>query len=179
MHGCDGYNNGTWLIKGVVFSRGERGKSKKSRIGKKCTDNGASNASSYVKCNVEYKWWGENYGEDECRSATQERPEGFWQAARRDLEGRHCRDPTHCSPHCFSSRATLSLNRGTLPPQEKHTRPKVFRRREVGEGNGGRGKFGVFDDKWLDGDKLSLFPRDAVVKSIFAILSSRWCSSTE
>lgn len=45
----------------------------------------ASNASTYVKYNVEYIDDGEitrtNIG-----SATQERPEGFWQAARRDFE---------------------------------------------------------------------------------------------
>lgn len=46
----------------------------------------------------------------------QESPEGFWQAAPRDFEDSIV-DPTHCSPHCFSSRASVP----ELSPRKRNT----------------------------------------------------------
>ena len=50
----------------------------------------------------------------------QESPEGFWQAAPRDFEDSIV-DPTHCSPHCFSSRASVPE---LSPARETHSQGK-------------------------------------------------------
>lgn len=123
---------------------------------------GAGNASSYAKCNVEYKWWGQNYG-----GRIQERDA---RKARRILAsggGEIWRTALSRPDSLFASLFLVTCH----PVPESRNPPPV--RETHGPGNHpaesfpgdvklarGREKFGVFDDKWLDGDKLSLFPRD-------------------
>ena len=50
-------------------------------------------------------------------------PEGFWQAAPRDFEDSIV-GPTHCSPHCFSSRASVPEFSLPTPTRETHSQSK-------------------------------------------------------